>query len=254
MAEFDDRERPSLRFATMPVVVGADSEVGAAIMGCLREAGGDPTPVARRPANSGQVSATIGAAGAVPSAESTWDPRSPLSAKSLVLSLSVKTPIDLCVVVEDTLVLEATPLHDLHLFDVDRVVDEHVKSYLFLLRELLRHGADARATHGEQHPAMQLALVRTRSPAAGEQLPPLQASVSGAFSALVDTLIAADTHPGTEFILFEPTGSAGVDGPLKTPTELEAYGDFVVETLQGGVSERRGRHRFRPGRRRLSLF
>lgn len=233
--------------------MGADSEVGAAIVGRLRSVGGDPTPVARRPADAGGPSAAA-AAGAATGSGPTWDPRSPLAARSLVLSLSVNAPIDLCVLVEGPLSLEAQPLHELHLFDVDRVVDEHVKSYLFLLRELLRHGADVRATYGEQHPALQLALVRIRNPGAGDQLPPLQASVSGAFSALADTLIAADTHPGTELILFEPIGGAVGEEPLKTPVERKAYADFVVDTLQGAASERRGRHRFRTGRRRLPLF
>lgn len=244
----------------MAVVVGADSEEGAAIVGRLRAAGGNPTAVARRRAEPARASADAstgapaGAAARSAGDEITWDPRSPLATRSLVLSLSVKAPIDLCVVVEGTLALEAQPLHDLHLFDLDRVVDEHVKSYLFLLRELLRHGADARAAHGDDSAAMQLALVRVRNPGAGDQLPPLQACVSGAFSALADTLIAADTHPGTELMLFEPTGGAPGDEPFKTTAERKAYADFVVDTLEAGPGERRGRHRFRTGRRRLPLF
>ena len=235
----------------MAVVVGADSEVGAAIIGRLRASGRDPVAVTRQPADSAQA-ASAGCADAVGAL--TWDPRSPLATRSMVLSLSVAAPIDLCVVVEGTLALEAQPLHDLHLFEVDRVVDEHVKSYLFLLRELLRHGGDTRDRQAPDSAAMQLALVRTRSPGAGDQLPPLQACVTGAFTALADTLIAADTHPGTELMLFEPTGGAAGDEPLRTTAERKAYADFVVDTLEAAPGNRRGRHRFRTGRRRLPRF
>jgi len=244
----------------MAVIVGADTEVGAAIAQRYHRAGTNLIAVVR--GSSAQESARASGPASehpgplAPAANPTrvWDPRSPLAARSLVLELTVSAPLELCIVVEDPSVLAPQRLHEAHLFDIDRVVDEHLKSYAFLLRELLRHRAEAAQVAGTAGSRGRLAVVRTLVAGTGGTFAPLNACVVGALGALVNALSSSADLPGTDLAVFEPVAARSGDDPLADAAARTAYADFVVDTLETEAAAGVGRHRFRPGRRRLPLF
>jgi hypothetical protein len=170
------------------------------------------------------------------------------------MELTVAEPLDLCIVIEDPAVALPQRLHEAHLFEIDRVIDEHVKSYLFLLRELLRHRAEIKQLSGDANRRGQVAVVRTLVAGSASTTPPLNACAAAAFGGLMNALANSVDTSGPGLVLFEPAPARSGEEVLNDAPVRTAYAEFVFDTLEAGASGGNARHRFRPGRRRLPLF
>jgi len=147
-----------------------------------------------------------------------WNRRSAISARNVLLAvLNRFGRIDEAVVL-GTPAPERRQLHELAFDSIERGVDTWVKGSLFLVKGVLE-------TFGKNGGG-RLALVHHALEEAGTALPPLEASLRGAFRAMTQSLL--DTHSQPEVF---------IHGFESFSTQARDYAGFIVETM----TERGGR-------------
>ena len=154
-----------------------------------------------------------------------WNRSSPISTRNVLLSVANRFGrIDEAVVLHCP-VVEASLLSETAYESIERAVDSWLKGTLFLVRGLL----EALAPRGR------LALVHY-APLAGSGLPPLEATLRGAFKALAESLM--DTGG---------PGGLPVHGLESISTPARDFAGFIVETLASRGDKPSGKWlRFQP--------
>jgi len=139
-----------------------------------------------------------------------WNRRSPISTRNVLLSVANRFGrIDEAVVVHCPTV-EASLLSETTYESIERAVDVWLKGTLFLVKGLL----EALAPQGR------LALVHYTPQDAGTSLPPLEATLRGAFKALAQSLMDTGGPRGLP-----------VHGIESFSTPARDFAGFIVETL-----------------------
>ena len=155
-----------------------------------------------------------------------WNRRSPISTRNVLLSVANRFGrIDEAVVVHCPTV-EASLLSETTYESIERAVDTWLKGTLFLVKGLL----EALAPQGR------LALVHYAPQEPGAGLPPLEATLRGAFKALAQSLM--DTGG---------PGGLPVHGIESFSTPPRDFAGFIVETLLARGNKPSGKWlRFQP--------
>jgi hypothetical protein len=129
-----------------------------------------------------------------------WNRRSPLSARTVIMETrNIFKTIDEVIIVfsADT---GRKEFHDLSLADIEKTVDEDIKGFSFLTREIF--GALQRQKKG--------ILSFVHYDGAAEVLAPLQAAASGAFRSFASALFAQyQNEPFTMYGYYSSAGESG---------------------------------------------
>ena len=149
-----------------------------------------------------------------------WNRRSLLSARNVILQgLNTYGAIDRAIIVH-VAEAESHPLHELPPVSIETVVDDKVKSPLFMIKELLQHFLRA------QTGSLSFALHEP----AGVPRTALAASAAAGFSALVGSLLGI--YQNEEF---------QVCGFTSHSDDSDSYASFILHTLQGKSGQSTGK-------------
>ncbi len=151
---------------------------------------------------------------------STWNRRSPLAAKNVLLSgINQFGGIDEAIIIFP-MDGENRPLHALPAAAIEASVDGQIKSQLFMIKEVLNYFQRERKG--------QLSLVRHDE--GSETLPPLDAVCSGSFRSLSKSLFTFYQNEAVQINSFE---SASSDSKL--------FVDFIIKTLDEKARDNHGK-------------
>ncbi len=143
--------------------------------------------------------------------EITWNRRSPVSAKTVLLEarryLGSLSNVLLIYSIEKTM----QAFHTMSMEDVEERVDRKIKGSIFLVRELLRH------YHNEEAGILGLAVDQTYS----DDHSPLDSAATGAYKAFADSVLRFYQKDQFYFTGFQTTSP-----------DVESYAGFILDTLE----------------------